>query len=267
MRIGIMSTSLGGADLEKPFEQAAKAGFDGLEVVYAEPGEAKLLAKPRHADELKSLARQHKLAVSSLCMGCLCRQPSLLKKPAERAKAQDLIRKALGIAAEAEVPTILVPFFGGNSIELEDDLARAAEALAELAEEAENARVVLGIESSISFNRCRFLLDRVGNQDWVKMYYDTGNAVARKLDLPTGIRDLGPRTIAGIHFKDVRLAEGAPPEFNVAMGQGDVDFQAVVQALRAVHYDGWVVLETPPLEAPLENAKANLSRTREILAV
>ena len=66
---------------------------------------------------------------------------------------------------------------------------------------------------------------------------------------------------------DVRLGEeGHPPDWDVALGQGDVDFAAVASALKAMGYDGWVILETPATDDPVAAAQANLDFARQLLA-
>ena len=83
--------------------------------------------------------------------------------------------------------------------------------------------------------------------------------------MATAIRDLGREAIGQIHFRDVRISEGQPPDYNLALGEGNVDFRAVVQALRAIGYDGWIILETPPGADPLASASANLAFARDAL--
>jgi hypothetical protein len=63
--------------------------------------------------------------------------------------------------------------------------------------------------------------------------YDTGNARGRGIDV------IGP-LIRHVHVKDVDEAGT-----NVPLGEGTVDFPAVFATLRAIGYDGELVLETP----------------------
>ncbi len=52
------------------------------------------------------------------------------------------------------------------------------------------------------------------------------------------------------------------------LGQGDVDFPAVIAALRAQNYDGWIVVEQdvlPGMGSPRESAARNLAYLRSIL--
>ena len=152
-----------------------------------------------------------------------------------------------------------------NIIELEEELTNAADALLPMVELAEQAGVVIGVESTLNFDQQQFLLNYLGGSGDVKIYLDTGNSLARKRDLAMGIRDLGRDAIAQIHFKDVSITEGQRPNFDVALGEGDVDFQAVTRALRAVGYDRWVIMETTPGDDPLEAGRKNIEFARSVL--
>jgi len=265
MQLGILHTSLGEKTLEGSFRLAAKAGAEGIEVCYDDAGDFKALKQADHAAKLKDLAEKHALAVPSLCLGQLRRKPSLIGTPKAIATAQNSIRQALCVAAAVGAGVVLVPFLGKNAIEVEDELIIAAEALTELVEDAENAGVIIGVETTLNPSQQQFLLDYLGGSGNVRIYYDTGEASARKLDVAGSIRNLGADKIAQIHLKDTRIEQGAPPDFEVALGEGNVDFHAVAQAILAVGYDGWIVLETPPGTNPLQSAKANLAFARELI--
>jgi sugar phosphate isomerase/epimerase len=111
------------------------------------------------------------------------------------------------------------------------------------------------------------MLGCLGGSDSARIYFDTGNTLARKIDPSTAIREMGPAAICQVHFKDVKMIAGQAPQFDVALGQGDVDFPAVCQALRATGYDGWIILETPTGDAPMANLIANLATAAKIIDV
>lgn len=264
MRLGIMDTIVRAENLGQSLRAAAELRAEGVEVFYHK---ANALEQPGHAKYLRELSGKHGLAIPSLCLGFLAQQPSLIGPAEIVSAAQGLIRRGLSVAAEIGAGVVLVPCLGKNAIELEEELTRTVDALTELVDEAEDAGVVIGIESNLNFDQQRFLLSSLGNPEHVKVYYDTANALSRKLDVAIGIRDLGREAIAQIHFKDVRLSEGEPPDYNVALGKGNVDFRAVVQALRAIGYDGWIILEAPPVDDPIRSASANLAFARDVLGM
>jgi L-ribulose-5-phosphate 3-epimerase len=77
------------------------------------------------------------------------------------------------------------------------------------------------------------------------------------------IRTLGPR-LQRVHLKDFRRAVGTLAGF-VPLGDGDVDWPAVMTALRAVGYDGWLTSETDPVRHLPDGGVADLARRIDAL--
>ncbi|RPI58141.1 MAG: sugar phosphate isomerase/epimerase, partial [Planctomycetaceae bacterium] len=203
--------------------------------------------------------------VTSLALLFLCTEPALISSGPAVARAQSDIELAIDIAAEVGAGVVLVPFFGKNKIETDAELNTAIESLQPLVEVAEAKGVTIGVENALNHAQNQAMMDGLSSPR-VLTYYDVGNVMARKLDPADGIRQLGTQAIAMLHFKDVKLTEGAPPDFNVPLGGGNVQFRSVVQALKAVGYDGWLIMETPPGDDAVASAKANLEYVRAILA-
>ena len=118
-------------------------------------------------------------------------------------------------------------------------------------------------------------LDRLLEQtapELLGLCLDTGHLRFGGGDPLAAIAQYGPR-IWHVHFKDYspRVAEqGARQEWDYfdavrhgvfcELGQGDVDFPAIVRALQEMDYDGWIVVEQdvlPGLGTPKESAARN----------
>ena len=95
-----------------------------------------------------------------------------------------------------------------------------------------------------------------GYEKWIGVALDTGNLAAQGGDPVKAVYDLGERLIY-LHFKDI-LPGG---EHNCcALGQGIVDVQGVVRALKEVGYDGVLSIEIEtidhdPTEEIIESAQ------------
>ncbi|GAG27908.1 unnamed protein product, partial [marine sediment metagenome] len=126
---------------------------------------------------------------------------------------------------------------------------RATEAVKQILPAAEEAGVVIGIENVwnkflLSPLEMRDFIDNFGSK-MVVAYFDVGNI------LLTGypdqwIRILGER-IKRVHVKDFKTSVGTVEGF-VDLLEGDVDFEAVKQALGEIGYDGYVTAELLPFE-------------------
>lgn len=116
----------------------------------------------------------------------------------------------------------------------------------------------------------------------VGLCLDTGHLLLGRGDPVTAVRDWGPR-INHVHLKDARrsvleaiVAEAAPVEAIwrrrafCRLGDGDVDVDGVLDGLRELGYEGWLVVEQdiipdpadPPGQADLEQ-RANREFLRE----
>lgn len=264
MRIAMMESCL-------PFERridaatlAAEAGAEGVEWIFY-PGDVARLSDAAHLTELRRRADQAGVAIPSFCLSANCHTDGLIRSSAETRAAMETVRTALDAAHALGAPVVLLPFFAKAAIETEEELAFACDRLSELEEQADELGVVLGIESMLAINQKQFLIDHTGGGVAVKHYCDVGNVTARKLDPAIEIRDLGAGRICGVHFKDVRVREGQPPDSEVRLGEGQVPFAAVVSSLRAIGYDGWITLETPPLDDPAATARHNVQFARKLL--
>ena len=83
----------------------------------------------------------------------------------------------------------------------------------------------------------------------VKAYYDIGNSTNAGFDVPADLRALKDR-LGMLHFKD----GGA------YLGEGKVKMEPVAEAIQAIGYQGWIVLETAN---PSKNAEADCRRNAQ----
>ena len=130
------------------------------------------------------------------------------------------------------------------------------DAMKELAPEAEKARVILGLEDTISAEDNARILDRVKSKA-VLVYYDVGNSTVAGFDPAKEIRWLGKARICQIHLKD-------NPHY---LGEGKIDFPAVMQAIGDIGYQGFANLETvAPSKSVEQDMRRNLGYIRGLMA-
>jgi sugar phosphate isomerase/epimerase len=169
------------------------------------------------------------VAAPSLCLGVLNSVPLKSDPRAERWVSESIdIAKALGAT------TILVPFFGAGTLSSKAEMDRVADLVKGLAPKALESKVTLGLENTLSAKENVAILERAGAPlAAVAVYYDVRNSTDNGYDVPAEIPFLKER-LRQIHFKDG----------SSLLGQGKVNFRAIVPALKAIGYRGWVVLET-----------------------
>lgn len=155
MKKGISIWSFSEPSLEKCFQLAKKAGFDGVEVALAETGEINLESTKEDILTIKGYAEKAGIELYSVASGLYWTYNYTASVPAVREKAKTITRKQLEIASWLGCDTILVvpgavgvDFQPGTEV-VEYDVAfnRASEALKELASYAEELKVIIGVEN------------------------------------------------------------------------------------------------------------------------
>lgn len=240
-----------GLPVARAARRAAAAGFEAFEPVAYASGPLTVDGDERSWREAGDAIRGAGLDVASLACGLFWRWNYTSPDAADRTKAMELTTVLVQRAAWLGAPAVLVvPGCVGERMDARprttyaQALVHAASALTELASTAEQHGVFLAIENVcnkflLSPVEMRELLDRV-NSAWVGAYLDVGNAMA--FGYPQDwIETLGPR-IVRVHVKDFRLDAGETGGF-CPLGEGDVDWAAVMTALRRIGYDGPLTYE------------------------
>ena len=255
MKKGISIWSFAEPDLEKCFALAKDAGFDGVEVALDEKGLISLESTQEDALKVKAMAEKAGIELYSVATGLYWAYNYTSENAENRAKAKEITKKQLQVAAWLGCDTILVvpgavnvAFEPGSEI-VDYDVAydRALEALKELAPVAEELKVSIAVENVwnkflLSPLEMRNFIDEVGSK-FVGAYFDVGNVIY--CGYPQHwIKILGDR-IKKVHFKDYRYSVGGLDGF-VDLLAGDVDYIGVMAAFEKIGYDNWVTAEMLP---------------------
>ncbi|OMF37986.1 xylulose 5-phosphate 3-epimerase [Paenibacillus sp. FSL H8-0548] len=264
-----------GAKIADCIQTAKKAGFDGIELSLNETGELSLAATDKEINEIKARLTDSELEIAGLATGLYWSYPMTSGDAAIREKAVDVGKKQLELAAALGVDTILVipgavgvDFIPGSEVtDYEHAYERALESISKLVPYAESAGVSIGIENVwnkflLSPLELRTFID-AHQSSFVGSYFDVGNALQNGYP-EQWIRILGHR-IKKVHFKDYRRQAGGLHGF-VDLLAGDVDYPAVMAALRAIDYNNYVTGEMiPPYTHHTEQIIFNTSRAMDAI--
>lgn len=256
-------------DLLACMKLAKAAGFDGIELALAGKGPLSMQSSDQKIMQVRAMAQDHGLTVSGLATGLYWQFSLTSDITANRERAKHIARRQIEAAAllgadaalvcpgavgvdfkpEDVVPDVQdMEFFAGSEV-IPYDVAyeRAAEAFWELAPHAQAQGVKIGIENIwnkflLSPLEMRDFVDNIGSSA-VGVWLDVANML--QFGYPEHwIRILGPRIIK-VHFKDYRRSVGGLDGF-VDLLAGDVNWPAVMAALRAAGYEGWANGEMCP---------------------
>lgn len=244
-----------GSTIEECIRLAKKAGFEGIELSLNEAGELGLNATDKEVLAIKAQLDDAGLEIAGLATGLYWDYSMTSADEAKRQKAIDVCKKQLELASAFGVDAILVipgavgvDFIPGSEV-VPYDVAYelASEAIAKLVPYAANAGVSIAIENVwnkflLSPLELRRFIDDQGSS-YVGSCFDVGNVVHSGYP-EQWIRILGHR-IKKVHFKDYRRQAGGLHGF-VDLLAGDVDYPAVVQALKEIGYEGYATAEMIP---------------------
>ena len=125
-----------------------------------------------------------------------------------------------------------------------------------------------------TYIEARWEIERLLELSDVGLCLDTGHLLLGRGDPTTAIREWAGR-INQVHLKDARMsrleeivAEGAPVEeiwrrqAFCALGDGDIDIPAVLEALEEINYSGWLVVEQDVLPDPANPTQPAVDQRR-----
>jgi L-ribulose-5-phosphate 3-epimerase len=249
IRIGSRTGSFGGK-----IEQAKECGLQGVELGVGGAADKLEISDPDKRANYKERVKAGGIVVSSLSMDLMNSYPV-----ASDPRAVAWLGQCIDAAKHLGAAAILVPFFGkahilDSSKEFKKpDVDNVVARMKEVAPKAKDAGVHLGIECTLTAKQYLELLDRIGSE-YVGAYYDIGNCTGAGYDVPGDIRTLKDR-MCMIHFKDGKNF----------LGEGRVKLEPVAEALKAINYKSWIILETAcPTKNGLADAKKNVDAIRKL---
>lgn len=260
-------------------EAARTLGFDFLEISIDETDGrlARLEMADAEKEELRRAIRETGVFPQSICLSAHRRFPFGSADPAVRARAQEIMERAVLFAREFGVRVIqLAGYDVYYEPSTEESLRLFEEALRNACRLAEQHQVMLAMEIMdtelmSSITRYRRWKDRLPSP-WFTVYPDLGNLSAWGNDTLAELR-LGAGEIVAVHLKDtLAVTADAPGVFKgVTFGEGCVDFPSCFRQLEDQGYCGPYMMEMwyspgQDWETTVSSARAYISAQFEAAA-
>ncbi|OPZ06739.1 MAG: fructoselysine 3-epimerase [candidate division BRC1 bacterium ADurb.BinA292] len=249
----------GGLSGEMPIIEAARsareAGYQGIELALSWRGELTAETTDKEVARLRDALRNEGMQIAGLASVLTWDRLLTAEDAHERQAAIDLVARGLRVGAILEAGAFLIipgavdVFFRPDlsSISYSDADERLRRALDALVPIAEECGVALALENVwnrflLSPLEVRALVDAY-RSEFLGVYFDVGNVMLTGYP-EDWIRILGHR-IRRVHFKDFKRSVGTAEGF-VDLLAGDVNWPAVMRALRQIGYDGFCTAELIP---------------------
>ena len=242
-------------NLKDAMSKMKKAGYEGVELVMGSTGEITMDTSEKELLRIAAMAADFGLDIPSVGTWLLWANNVVSPDEKERAFARDVIRRQLDTAAALGADTILVipGYCGSNFVEgkplvrYDDAYDRARETFGMVAAHAQKVQVSIGLENVwnkflLSPLEMRGLIDDIGSE-YVGAYFDVGNIMY--IGYPQHWIEILGKRIKKIHFCDYRVSQAGLGAF-VDLLAGDVPFGAVMQSLKSIGYDDYIIYEMLP---------------------
>jgi len=271
MKIGTHSIVLESKyPLKQALYKAAEMGFEGYEIDIGNYGNtgfgiqtplSKMSEKERKS--IKKVAEKAGIEICSLCLGILWKFSLASPDPQIRTEGIRIIEDAIELASFLNSKVILVPVGQPPSISPREARMNLVKSIRCCLKKAKEEKVILGIENagSRTIYTAKDIIEVVDAvaSPWCKAYYDVGNSSFAGVKPHQEIIELGER-IVQVHLKDVAIQQDNIQI--VSIGKGNIDYLTVLQALKKVNYDGYLVLEIPTND---ENADSIATHSKKEL--
>ena len=233
-------------------KRAKSLGFDYVEISIDETDErlARLDWNNEQKDELIAAMKQTGVDICSMCLSAHRRFPFGSKDPSIRARAKEIIEKAIAFAKYMGIKIIQL---AGYDVYYEestpDSVKRFFDGMVYSASVAEKEKVMLAMEimdtpfmNSITKH---LEYEKKINSPFYKVYPDLGNLSAWEENDPKLELEKGIGSIVAIHLKDTIPPKGDfAGQFKcVEFGKGCVDFKKRFGELERLGYDGPYMIE------------------------
>jgi inosose dehydratase len=243
LSIGCAGITWGDANAAEAIREIGEAGYRGVQL--RADG---LKAFPSPAALQKALARA-RLTFTCLSGGAPDPDPGKRAAEIDKFMAGVTFAKAAGVLAlQVTSPT----YAAGAKAVSRATLESFAATLTALGKRTAEVGLPLGFHPQVNqFGRTLDEIDvilQASDPRYVKLLLDTGHHTAAGGDAAAMLAAHGRRLMM-VHFKDVQdsAANAAGETYRfVELGQGKVDFRAVLAALTKIRYSGWVVVEMRP---------------------
>jgi L-ribulose-5-phosphate 3-epimerase len=258
-----------GTSLEDVFTYSKDAGFDAVELnLYEDDGIGLTLSTTnQEAENILKLAQSYNLRLCSLSTSLLWGAPLSSNDENVREHGRNVVKKQIDLASLMGMDTILVvPGVVNETTSYEDCYTNSQNEIKRLAEYAEVKGVHIGIENVwnkflLSPLEMKHFVDEVGS-DFTGVYFDVGNVL--QFGYPEQwIRILGNR-IRKVHVKDFNTKIGNRTGFGPLLS-GDVNWQAVMEALREIGYDDLITSEITPYGTSPNQLAIDTARHMDVL--
>lgn len=262
MKIGARNGTLK-ADWQEAFAVGQELGFDGVELDVGADFQDSFLWDPDSRQKVVALQQSTGMQLPCICIGGLWKHSPASPDASVQQVAEKFIAGTIRYCAEVGARVILAPINDAGGQGYEVAMVRWVHTMKSVSGIAEEHEVCVALENCGCTAAYQLAMVQLVNSPFVQAYFDMANAKVAGDDPVEAIQLLGGH-LAHVHAKNWKAdadgkREGTPLDY------GDIDVAGCIAALKAVGYDDYVTLETPPLDDAKAQAAKNLAFLRALI--
>ncbi|MDW7656031.1 MAG: sugar phosphate isomerase/epimerase family protein [Bacillota bacterium] len=251
MKIAINAWAIPAAvSFQELFASLSAVGFDGVELNLDKEGASAhaltFSTESSQLNEIVSLSRQAGLPICSISTSLYGSAQLGSSDAEERQRGQAVLRKQLDFARALGADTILVVPGGiSDCVSRVEAYQLALDTLTDMKPEIEASGIRVGLENVwnsffLSPVEMRNFIDQLASKA-IGAYFDVGNVAI--FSYPEHWIEMLGQRIFKIHIKDFKRPSSWFQGHFVNLYEGTIDWQRVMDGLRAVGYDDWLTAE------------------------
>lgn len=246
--IGACDWSIGKSSDVGAFALAKEIGLQGLMVNMGSAANNLHLRQTSVQQAFKEASVYTGVKISSIAIGELNNVPYK-----QDPRTEQWVWDSIDVAKNLDVPVVLLAFFAKNDLRGDEQgIKEVIRRLKGVAPKAEQAGVILGIESYLDAADHLRIIDAVGSKN-IQVYYDFRNTADAGFDPVAEFHKLGKDRICELHMK----------ENGMLLGKGTLDWQKIGAAIdeSGFYGDGWMQIEwaMPDKADVVDSYKQNFS--------
>ncbi|MEA2062857.1 MAG: sugar phosphate isomerase/epimerase family protein [Gemmatimonadota bacterium] len=257
LRIGMTDWNLGQRGVIEKIKLANRIGLDGIQVSILYPEDGSLhLRCPKMQATFRNAALDYGVQICSLAIGGLGPGSPFKNNPMGVMRVADAIEVARNLGTN----DILLPFFRDRAPDMSDkkEAETIINSFKELAPRAEKHGVVIALETSLSGEDHRRIIDAVGSPN-IQVYFDPSNCKHYGHD-PIGDILLLKDCIHQVHVKN-------NPEMMADQCVKGFSWVEVAELLYKIGYKGWYVLENVCPNDMITDTRTNIDYIRKTFRI
>lgn len=216
---------------------ASDLGVNGIEPYFGTIHDTMLNWSESQIKEFVTMAEHKNVQLPSVAVGIFNNDPALIESD-KQDHALEILQRCIHFTEALHAKTMLLCTYLASEPNTPAKKGNLLKIIKAVEPFAKQQNVAIALESPLSAGELIALTDAADSKS-VGVYYDVGNAVALGFDPAVEIQTLGNR-ILSVHIKDSVNKLGA-----LHLGKGHVNLFQSMQTLKEIHYDGWLILETP----------------------